>query len=96
MVVLEDYTVTDAPGFGDIGEGEVSDEMKAAALDGKIRTLKAKNSWGKNRPERGLTDGYTSFDWEYLTSALAWKDDDEGSSVSYYTTLTDFILPPGY
>src|SRR5690606_12624597 len=24
MVVLEDYTVTDAPGYGDIGEGDVS------------------------------------------------------------------------
>jgi hypothetical protein len=96
MVVLEDYTVTNAPGFGDIGEGDVSDEMKAAALDGELATLVAKNSWGKNRPDRGLTDGYTRFDREYLLSQLAWKDDEDGTSVSYYTTLTDFILPPGY
>ena len=29
MVVLEDYTVTDAPGFGDIGEGEVGTRQHA-------------------------------------------------------------------
>ncbi len=96
MVVLEDYTVTDVPGIGAIGAGEVSPELKAAALLGKIATLKAKNSWGKNRPDRGLTDGYTSFDAAYLFSQLAWKNGDDADDVSYYTTLTDFVLPPGY
>jgi hypothetical protein len=98
MVVLEDYTVKDVPGIGELGEGELSPELKAAALLGKVTKLIAKNSWGKDRPDRGLTDGYTGFDADYLFSQLAWKNGDGSSSadVSYYTTLTDFVLPPGY
>src|SRR5690606_22254175 len=95
MVVLSDYTVDNAPGYGYIGEGEVSDEMKEAALAGDIVLLKAKNSWGTNRPERGLTDGYTRFDWEYLTSPLEWNWGNSEMS-SCYTTLTNFAPPPGY
>lgn len=95
MVVLSDYTVNNAPGFGYIGEGVVTDEMKEAALAGDIVLLKAKNSWGTNRPDRGLTDGFTRFDWEYLTSTLAWRWGDTDES-SFYTTLTNFVLPPGY
>ncbi len=96
MVVLEDYTVKNAPGFGDIGEGDVSDDMKAAALQGEIVTFKAKNSWGKDRPDRGLTDGYTRFDAAYLFSQLEWKYGEDSDYTSFYTTLTDFVLPPGY
>ena len=95
MLVLSDYTVDNAPGYGYIGEGEVSDEMKAAALQGDLVLLKAKNSWGTNRPDRGLTDGYTRFDMEYLTTPLEWKWGDSDQT-SYYTTLTNFVLPPGY
>jgi hypothetical protein len=93
MVVLNDYVVDNAPGYGHIGEGEVSPEMKEAALDGDIVHFQAKNSWGTNRPERGLTDGYTRFDWAYLTNQLEWK---YGESSSHYTTLTNFVLPAGY
>lgn len=98
IVVLEDYTVSDAPGFGSLGAGEMSEDKKNAALDGKIELIKAKNSWGTDRPERGLTDGYTYFDKDYLFKQLGWKIDEENSdsAVSYYTTLTDFVLPAGY
>lgn len=96
MVVLEDYTVKNAPGFGEIGEGNVSDEMKEAALKGDLVLLKVKNSWGTDRPDRGLTDGYNRFDADYLFSQLEWKNGDDASDTSFYTTLTDFILPPGY
>lgn len=95
MVVLEDYTVKNVPGVGSIGEGDVSPELKAKALQGELVTLKAKNSWGTNRPERGLTDGYTRFEMPYLLSSLQWKQGDSGAT-SWYTTLTDFVLPPGY
>ena len=95
MVVLEDYVVDNVPGYGYIGEGDVSDEMKEAALQGDIVLLKAKNSWGTNRPDRGLTDGYNRFDWEYLTGQFEW-DSGFGDTSYYYTTLTDFVLPPGY
>lgn len=95
MVVLEDYTVENVPGYGYLGEGDLSREMKEAALQGDIVLLKAKNSWGANRPDRGLTDGYIRFDAAYLFSQLEWKY-GEGSSTSHYTTLLDFVLPPGY
>lgn len=99
MVVLEDYAVNNAPNIGHIGYGDASDEVKAAAALGDLEMLKAKNSWGKDRNDRPwLHTGYTSFDVDYLTSALAWKNSEEGdaSDVSYYTTLSAFILPPGY
>jgi hypothetical protein len=98
MVVLEDYTVDNAPGFGTLGEGDLGDAAKKAALDGDLKYLKAKNSWGSNRPERGLTDGYSRFYADYLLSTLAWKngEDAPATDVSYFTTLTDFTLPPGY
>lgn len=94
MVVLHDYAVKDVPGVGVIPEGDQPDEMKVKALGGQITMLKAKNSWGKNRPDRGLTDGYNRFDWDYLTSQLEWTR--EGAGSSYYTTLSNFVLPPGY
>lgn len=96
MVVLQDYAVKDVPGIGVIAEGDQPDEVKAKAIEGSLTMLKAKNSWGKNRPDRGLTDGYTRFDIEYLTSQLEWKSDETGSSSEFYTTLSDFVLPPGY
>jgi len=99
MVVLEDYVVTNVAGFdGPLPEGDLPEEVKTAALDGELVLLKAKNSWGTDRPGRGLTDGYTRFDNDYLTKQLAWKwsEDSDASQVSYYTTLNDFVLPPGY
>jgi hypothetical protein len=98
MVTLEDYTVDNVPGYGTLGEGDMDAAAKAAAVNGRLVYLKSKNSWGKNRPERGLTDGYTRFKANYLFGQLGWKDDPESddSGVSYYTTLTDFVLPPGY
>jgi hypothetical protein len=99
MVVLEDYVVKNVTGFDSpLPEGDLPDDVKQAALDGDLVHLKAKNSWGTDRPGRGLTDGYTRFDNDYLTKQLAWKwsEDSDSSQVSYYTTLNDFVLPPGY
>ena len=101
MVVLEDYTVENVPGIGNLGEGDLTDEEKVQALLGKLSTLKAKNSWGSNRPARGLIDGHTSFDYDYLTLPLPWKqegNDDEGNPLpdKEHQALSDFILPPGY
>lgn len=95
MVALEDYVVTNVPGYGTIGEGNTSDEVKQAALQGELVYLKSKNSWGTNRPDRGLTDGYTRFDVPYMTEQLEWKR-GESEVTSFYTGLSGFILPPGY
>lgn len=98
LTVLEDYTVTDVPGIGSIGRGEVSDELQELARLGTLDQLVVKNSWGVNRPERGIKDGITLFDRSYLEDQFAWKEDEEDieSPVNWYTTLGGFVLPAGY
>ena len=99
LVVLNDYAVENAPGYGSIGEGEVTPQMKEAALKGDLLYLKAKNSWGTNRAKRGLTDGYTAFTAGYLNATMPWQrneDDDNVAHASWYTPLRQFILPSGY
>jgi len=96
MVALSDYVVDDVPGIGTIGEGNVSDDEKILALDGNLRYLVSKNSWGTNRPDRGLTDGFTRFDKAYLEGQLPWRSGEDDEKITYYTTLTGFVLPPGY
>jgi hypothetical protein len=98
LTVLEDYTVVDVPGIGSIGRGEVSEELQEQALLGTLDQLVVKNSWGVNRPERGIKDGITFFDRSYLEDQFAWKEDDEDieSPVYWYTTLGGFVLPAGY
>jgi hypothetical protein len=98
LTVLEDYTVTDVPGVGRIGRGDVSAELKEKALEGQIETLIVKNSWGVNRPDRGIREGITAFDQKYLEGQYPWLEnpDSPGSQALWYTTLSSFILPPGY
>jgi hypothetical protein len=98
LTVLEDYTVIDVPGVGSIGRGEVSEELQEQALIGTLDRLVVKNSWGVNRPERGIQDGITLFDRSYLEDQFAWKSDEEASDspVQWYTTLAGFVLPAGY
>ena len=103
LVVLEDYTVNNVPGIGFLGEGDMSDELKAAALDGDIVTIKSKNSWGANRPSRGLADGHTAFTIDYLNRAISWMYSDESkgqvaSPTNSYkaSALSEFVLPVGY
>ncbi|MGE0174155.1 MAG: hypothetical protein AB7T49_15265 [Oligoflexales bacterium] len=94
MVVLEDYAVDNVPdgngGFFSIEEGDVSDDLKKMALEGDVRYLVAKNSWGTDRPDRGLTDGYTRFDAEYMNLPFARESGGSASALSL------FVLPPGY
>ena len=98
LTVLEDYTVTEVPGIGRIGRGDVSAELKEKALEGQIETLIVKNSWGVNRPDRGIREGLTAFDQKYLEGQYPWLEnsDDPLSNAQWYTTLSSFILPPGY
>lgn len=99
MVVLEDYVVDQVPdgkgGFFSIQEGDVSPELKAKALEGKLRYFKAKNSWGTKRPDRGLIDGYQRFYRDYLDVPFALAS-ESGRSSLYSSSLSEFILPPGY
>ena len=85
LVVLEDYVVNH-PELGFLGEGDMDDSIKEAALDGELLYFKSKNSWGTNRPDRGLTDGYTRFTKDYL-----WNTTREEIGYNY----TSFVLPVG-
>ena len=94
MLVLEDYVVDNVPGVGRIDEGDVSDEMKQLALTGDLAYLVTKNSWSDK-----VTEGYHRFYIDYLDGQLGWKGadaTDDDPRLSYYTTLSGFILPPGY
>jgi hypothetical protein len=92
MLVLHDYTVSRAPRYGDLGEGEMSPEEKAAALKGQLETLVAKNSWGRYRWDRPwLGAGYSRFTWDYLTAR--YFDEKTGVFVPFMESV---ILPAGY
>ena len=99
LVVLEDYVVDNVPGVGRIGEGEVSPSLKEAALQGEVDYLLVKNSWGTDRPERGLTDGYTRFKMDYLNMPLPFGLEDGDSNISHgswYSALSNFVIPPEF
>lgn len=99
LLVLEDYVVENVPGVGSIGEGDVSSELKEAALQGELKYLVAKNSWGTERPDRGLSDGYTRFTADYLNRPLPFglpEDATDISGGSWYSALSQFIVPPEF
>ncbi len=90
MVVLHDYAVTHVPGREDMGEGDMSDEDKALAMQGDLSYLVVKNSWGADRIDRPwLGNGYSRLSWDYLTGR--YEDEDRFSSF-----LRGVVLPPGY
>lgn len=92
LVVLSDYTVTNVPGVGTIGEGDVSDELKAKALEGDLNYVVAKNSWGMNRADRPwLSDGYSRISWDYLKGRYY----DEKAE-TFLPFLRGVAFPPGY
>ena len=99
LIVLEDYVVDNVPDVGTITEGNVSDELKRAALNGDVRYLVVKNSWGTNRPDRGLSDGYTRFMMDFLNKPLPFGLEHGESDISkgtWYSALSGFIVPPEY
>ncbi len=92
MIVLHDYTVSDVPGIGYLGEGDLSLEQKAAALSGQLDVFVAKNSWGRHRWDRPwLGEGYSRFTWDYLSAR--YYDEKLGGFVPF---LQNAVLPAGY
>lgn len=87
MVMLQDYTVTNVPGLGDLGFGDMSEDVKTQALQGELGMVKAKNSWGVSREDRGLFDGSTVFDIKYLTMPIDHLDGRPSAN------LWDFVIP---
>lgn len=92
MLVLYDYAVDNVKDFGTIGEGDLSPELKKAALNGDIRYVVAKNSWGEDRDDRPwLKDGYSRLTWDYL---MARYYDEEKEQFRNF--MNGVVLPPGY
>lgn len=99
MVVIEDYVVENVPdgqgGFMTLGEGDLSDELKNLAVEGELKYFVVKNSWGSNRPERGLIDGETRLNADYLNKPITYVD-NKGEELYKASTLSSFHLPAGY
>jgi hypothetical protein len=97
LTVTEDYTVDNVPGVGTLGLGMLSAEQRNLALQGTLRFLRIKNSWGTNRPDRASYNGYYDLYLDYLNGPIAWKTSEMPNATTRpQTPLDQAILPPGY
>lgn len=94
IVIADDYVVDHVPGHGTLAEGDMSPEIKEAALLGTLRYIKAKNSWGIP-DENPDGDGYFKFDADYLTKTHEFRNPMTGR-INLRSGLQSVILPPGY
>ncbi len=104
MTVVEDYQVTQVPGFGTLAAGTLVTDPKAlaAALDPKatIEFIRIKNSWGlglapneSGAEFRGYYDLYAAYLDASLTKCTEANGDKCGTK-SQVGGLTSFVLPP--
>lgn len=94
VVVTTDYVVDGVPGHGTIGEGNVSAELKAAALAGTLRYIKVKNSWGLENGS-AQSDGYFKFYKDYLVDSYEFRNPLRNRA-NLRSGLQSVVLPPGY
>lgn len=97
LTVTEDYTVDNVPGFGTLGIGQLTAEQRTAALQGTLRFLRIKNSWGTDRPDRASHNGYYDLYADYLNGPIAWKTSEMPNATTRpQTPLDEAVIPPGY
>lgn len=104
MVNVDDYEVTNVPGFGTLKAGvlEKRPEALKAALDEKaeISFLRIKNSWGNVRPDRNFTTGYHDLHLKYLNGPVAMCEQKDGvtdpTDCRDGVPFDDVLLPAGY
>ena len=104
MTVIEDYQVSNVPGFGTLKAGTVVTDPAAlkAALDpaATIDFIRIKNSWGTQRPDPlGIGRGYYDLYMEYLDGPIKHCEQKDGHSTDDCydeTPLNEFVLPAGY
>jgi hypothetical protein len=76
-----------------------SNDRQVRCRSSAYRYLVVKNSWGTNRPDRGLSDGYTRFNMDFLNRPLPFGLEHGESDISkgrWYSALSGFVLPPKY
>ena len=102
--VLEDYEVTNVPGFGTLRAGitETRPEALAAALDdsAKVMFFRTKNQWGTGG-RQGAFDGYYDLSMEYLNGSETFCEfhGPDGKCAQTWSTgtfLQEVILPAGF
>lgn len=106
MVVVEDYQISNVPGFGTLPAGVL--ETRPAALEAALSSeatidfIRVKNSWGSFRPDRQFVlPGYHDLYMRYLdgpAKRCAERPDGttDPSRCSDHTPLWDVTLPAGY
>ena len=104
MTVLEDYQITNVPGFGTLAAGTVVTDPKAleAALssDATIEFFRIKNSWGSDLAPPGASadlNGYNDLYMKYLNGPITKctaKGADACATKTQETGLWAFVLPP--
>jgi hypothetical protein len=105
MVVMDDYQVSNVPGFGTLKAGVVETREAAltAALDDKatIDFIRIKNSWGSVRVDRDFTTGYHDLWMPYLNGPVKQCETDPVTDMPKTGTCFDatpfesIVVPPG-
>ncbi|MBK6695189.1 MAG: hypothetical protein IPG50_23700 [Myxococcales bacterium] len=106
MVVMDDYEISNVPGFGTLRAGVVEERPEAlsAALasEATIDFIRVKNSWGANRPDRQfVVPGYHDLYMNYLNGPIKQcsqtpEGNTDTSNCWDDTPLNDVVLPAGY
>lgn len=106
LTMLEDYEVTNVPGYGTLPAGKV--ETRKAALEAalsssaKITFFRTKNSWGISRADRAFAaPGHNDLHMDYMNGPIQrCEEKADGSpdlsNCSPETPFNNVVLPPGY
>lgn len=103
MTVLEDYEITNVPGFGTLPAGVLATpDQLAASVDpsATITFLRTKNSWGSYESLASMP-GYFDIYEPYFDGPIqeCQTDADEkpiDGTCTAQTPLGEFVVPPGY
>ena len=106
LTMLDDYEITNVPGFGTLAAGKL--ETRKAALEAalsssaKITFFRTKNSWGISRADRAFAaPGHNDLYMDYMNGPIQrCEEKADGSpdlsNCSPETPFDNVVLPPGY
>jgi hypothetical protein len=106
LTMLEDYEVTNVPGYGTLPAGKVETRKAALAAalssSAKITFFRTKNSWGISRADRAFAaPGHNDLHMDYMNGPIQrCEEKADGSpdlsNCSPETPFNNVVLPPGY